>query len=480
MSRRLSLLVVVLCLVMPGPFARASGFEHVARLAGQGFRLGARAELLDSGRVLGAIAPRRALSPASVSKLYTAAAALDRWGPQHRFTTRLVSTGTIDDDGVLHGDLVLEGGGDPALVSEDLWRLIQRLRQRGITAVRGQLVVSQWRFGPVECVTTDRCRAASRADNAYSARLSSAAVNYASWCLDVLPGRGVGGAARILSCNTVEPATRVDNRVTTVARGGESRLDAERVTDERGDVLVVSGTIARDSRPRALYRASSDPAEQTARTLQSMLERAGIQVSGGTAVSRTRPPAAAAPLAEVDGKPLQTLLQRMLDYSNNFMADTLSLDLADTPRATLPQAGQAVAGFARGLPGHGPLVLHSGSGLTPENRTSAQGVTTLLAALYRRPALFPAFLAGLQLPVNGPMHFIRRGDPLFQDHVMLKTGTLNRPVAVRALGGYFRTASGRWGAFSVLVNGTASTPYLAWSTVLDAVSADLAAMIRAH
>ncbi|MBZ9559204.1 MULTISPECIES: D-alanyl-D-alanine carboxypeptidase/D-alanyl-D-alanine-endopeptidase [unclassified Modicisalibacter] len=474
--------ITVLCLLLMGGASSvlAAGFDHVARLADQGYRIGAQARLLDSGEVLAEIDPQRSLAPASVSKLYMAAAALDRWGPQHRFTSRLVSTGAVDSRGVLHGDLVFEGGGDPALVSEDLWRLIQRLRQQGVESVKGQLVVSQWRFGPVECVTTDRCRAESRADNAYSALLSAAAVNYGSWCLNVLPGHTVGGEARILSCDTVKPTTRIDNHVTTVAEGGDTRLDAERVTDAQGDVLVVRGKIAQGTYPRAIYRASSDPAEQTAQTLLAMLGRAGIEVSGGAAVSRTQPPVAATRLAAVDGKPLQELLLRTLNYSNNFMADTLSLDLVDTPRASLPEGGAAVAAFAESLPGHGPLTLKSGSGLTTENRTTAQGVNTLLAAMYQRPALFPTFVAGLQLPVNGPMRFIRRGDPLFQDHVMLKTGTLNQPFAVRALGGYFRTRSGRWGSFSVLVNGTASTPYLSWSKVLDPVAEDLAAMIRAY
>ena len=63
---------------------------------------------------------------------------------------------------------------------------------------------------------------------------------------------------------------------------------------------------------------------------------------------------------------------------------------------------------------------------------------------------------------------------------MLKTGTLNQPFAVRAAAGYFRTAQGRWGGVSVLVNGSGSTPYLSWPEVLDPLSLDLDAMILAN
>ncbi|WP_280540643.1 D-alanyl-D-alanine carboxypeptidase/D-alanyl-D-alanine-endopeptidase [Chromohalobacter sp. 11-W] len=479
-SQRVGRRVLALLVLTGLPLAvQAEGFDNLATLADKGFVIGAQAQLLGSGEDLGAIHPARRLSPASVTKLYTAAASLDRWGPQHRFTTQLMATGNVDAQGVLHGDLVLDGGGDPALTSENLWRLVQRLRERGVHAVDGQLVVSQWRFGPVTCVTTDRCKARSRSDNAYSALLSSAAVNYGSWCNRVKPGNAVGEAASISDCATVAPLIRLDNQVKTVAHGGDSRLSAERISSERGDTLRVSGQIARDSYSREIYRGSSDPAEQTAKTLMALLGQAGVEIEG-YATSTTPPPTTAKRLAAVDGKPLQELLLRMLNYSNNFMADTLALDLVAKPRAELQDAGNALMRFAQGLPGHGVPTLASGSGLTPENRVSARDLNALLSAMYQRSALFPTFVAGLQLPTNGPMHFIRRGSDTFQQSVMLKTGTLNEPVTVRAVAGYFRTQTGRWGSFAVLVNGTSQTPYLAWRQVLPLVAADLTEMIEAH
>ncbi len=78
------------------------------------------------------------------------------------------------------------------------------------------------------------------------------------------------------------------------------------------------------------------------------------------------------------------------------------------------------------------------------------------------------------------MRFIRKGPSSFQDRVMVKTGTLNEPVQVRAMTGYFRTRSNRWGAFTVLVNGTESTPYLNWTMVLERLSEDLAQLIESH
>ncbi|MFD2438883.1 D-alanyl-D-alanine carboxypeptidase [Modicisalibacter luteus] len=472
------LLSVLALLVSPLP-AVAAGFEHIARLTSEGYAVGAKAQLLDSGEVLGEIAAERQLSPASVTSC------MPRRQPW--------SAGGLSID--LRRDWSLRGcgrsrnpawrpghgrGGDPALATQDLWQLVQGLRQQDITAVKGMLVVSQWRYGPVECITTDRCEAQSRSAHAYDARLSSAGVNYGSWCVSVMPAAQAGLPARMLSCDTLEPAMVVVNQVTTVAAGEKVRLNAERVTHESVDTLRIKGQVPLGSVPHPVYRSSSDPARQTGHTLLALLEQSGVAVSGGFSTSDTPPPATARPLASVEGKPLQELLLRTLNYSNNFMADVLSLNLVDEPRASLAQAGQALEAFAESLPGHGPVTLLSGSGLTTENRTSAQGVNALLEAMYQRPALFPTFVAGLQLPANGPMRFIRRGGETFQNHVMLKTGTLNQPFAVRSVGGYFRTQSGRWGSFSVLVNGNASTPYLSWSEVLEPLAKDLTAMIDAY
>ena len=476
--------LVALCLtLLSAASAQAAGFGNLAELSKQGFLISAEARLLGTGdapgETLGSLTPERQLTPASVTKVYTAAAALDAWGPQHRFTTELVSTARPGSDGTLAGDLVMVGGGDPSLTSEDLWRLAQRLHQAGVRRVTGRLVVSQWRFGPVTCRTIDRCTARERSDNAYSALLTSAGVNYGSWCVQVAPG-AVGGPARITGCNSQAPLFAVNNRVTTQGANAGTSLQATRVNGAEGETLTVSGQISSNALPREVYRASADPAAQTAATLNAMLARSGILVEGGVATSSEAPPGGARRLAAVDGKPLQEILLRMLNYSNNYMADVLALDLVEGPRVELDQAGAALEAFVARVPGHGEVTLESGSGLTTGNKISARGGNALLEYMFERADLFPVFNAGLQAPTNGPMRFIRRGSPTFQSHVTLKTGTLNQPVAVRAVTGYFRTASHRFGVFTVLVNGTANTPYISWARVLDLVSLDLDRMIANH
>lgn len=455
-------------------------FSRLGQLQNKGFSISAEARLLDtdSNALLGSLNPERQLSPASVTKAYLSAAALSHFGPQHRFTSQLVSTGSVEN-GVLHGDLIFEGGGDPGLTTEDLWRLVQRLQLAGVREVDGALVVSQWRFGPVECITTDRCNARTRVTNAYSAPLTSAGVNFGSWCANIAPAAVAGEPARVGLCDSQAPLITIDNQVITRPANSGTEISVARITDERGDVMRLTGQISTNATARDVYRGAGDAAEKTAQVLLSMLNQAGVAVRDPWRVSSTRP-SGAQRLAAVDSKPLQELLQRTMHYSNNYMADVLALNLVETPQAQLRQAGQAIEAYAESLPGHGPLTLTSGSGLTTDNRTSAHGVNVMLEDMYYQSALFPSFVATFQSPANGVMRFIRRGSSTFQNHVMLKTGTLNQPFAVRAVGGYFRTAQGRWGVFSVLVNGSGSTPYLSWAEVLDPLSLDLDAMILAN
>ncbi len=154
--------------------------------------------------------------------------------------------------------------------------------------------------------------------------------------------------------------------------------------------MLLRGHIALGASPRDVYRASGDPARQTARTLMAMLEQSGIGVGQGYVTSIEPPPASARVLAQVQGRPLQELLLHVMNYSNNFMADVLALNLVDRPRASLLEGGEALQDYVAGVPDHGPLIMLSGSGLTTENRTSAQGPTCYSKACSTAPRCFPA------------------------------------------------------------------------------------------
>ena len=95
---------------------------------------------VDGGGPQLAVNPDRPMNPASVMKLVTAFAALERFGPAHTWTTRVTTNGTLHG-GVLDGDLFVVGGGDPLLTDERMWKLLRRVRALGIDTVRGDIML---------------------------------------------------------------------------------------------------------------------------------------------------------------------------------------------------------------------------------------------------------------------------------------------------------------------------------------------------
>jgi len=121
------------------PVARPDTAELIVQ-AGLGGTVGFVVADADSGEVLESIDGDVALPPASVTKSVTALYALDALGPDHRFTTRILADGPIAD-GVLDGNLILAGGGDPQLVTDDLADLAQRMKDTGLREVKGDFLV---------------------------------------------------------------------------------------------------------------------------------------------------------------------------------------------------------------------------------------------------------------------------------------------------------------------------------------------------
>jgi serine-type D-Ala-D-Ala carboxypeptidase/endopeptidase (penicillin-binding protein 4) len=117
-----------------------------AALLKSGASSGALVTDLTSGELLYAARADLARVPASNEKLYTTATALGRFGPSARLSTELLTSGTIDANGLLSGDLILRGGGDPTFSSEDIDSLGRAVQRAGIEKLSGGVVGDESRF----------------------------------------------------------------------------------------------------------------------------------------------------------------------------------------------------------------------------------------------------------------------------------------------------------------------------------------------
>jgi D-alanyl-D-alanine carboxypeptidase/D-alanyl-D-alanine-endopeptidase (penicillin-binding protein 4) len=342
-------------------------------------------------------------------------------------------------------------------------------------------------FGTLPCETRDRCMGQERTDRAYNALLSSIGVDFGNWCLVVRPGV-VNGEAALRSCSGTALPIPVDGRILTGREGSRETLQIERVTGREGDRLRVSGSVAVGPAQR-IYRAMADPALGTGQLLGAMLRQIGVRVSAEVAVTNAALPPNLQRLAEVEGLQLREQVGRMMRYSNNYIADVLTLNLAaERARATqdrLSTASNVLLEYllrdrkadARG--GDFPI-LASGSGLTPENRLSARDLATLLARQYRDARRFPAFYGSLVVPREAPFSFLRRGGPDWLDRVALKTGSMNEPYSVGGVAGYLRRRDGGWMAFAVIVNGSDARRQIPLGDAIGAAREDLEGVLARY
>jgi D-alanyl-D-alanine carboxypeptidase/D-alanyl-D-alanine-endopeptidase (penicillin-binding protein 4) len=336
-------------------------------------------------------------------------------------------------------------------------------------------------FGELGCDSIDRCNGLRRTSRAYNAAPSAIGVNYGSWCITV---RAPAGATRASAggCASGELPIPLTG---TVRIGSGAALSIERSTDDKGDRITVGGNIAAGEE-RSVHRAMSDPAAGTGQIMRGILQQAGITVDGGVETTLN---AGATPqrLAKVDSLLLQEQVGRMMRWSNNYIADVLTMGIAlartGKPPASLAEAAGGLTTLLGAdcctVPGSSP-VMESGSGLTTTNRLSAQDLVQVLRREYRDPRRFPAFQGSFVVPRDGAFEFLKTGNDDWLDRVSLKTGSLTEPVSVNGIAGYLRRRDGGFMAFAIIVNGSDRLPQVSRTDALGAARADLEALLARY
>jgi len=144
---KLAVLLIVLAPVtglpqtaLPLPVRNALAFRSVPDDA-----LSAYVEEIGTGDVILAWNETLPRNPASVEKMVTTLVALDTLGPTYRWRTEVRLSGEVSN-GVLHGDLMIKGYGDPYLVTERFWQLLREVRQLGVVKIDGDLLLDDSYF----------------------------------------------------------------------------------------------------------------------------------------------------------------------------------------------------------------------------------------------------------------------------------------------------------------------------------------------
>ena len=407
----------------------------------------------------------RRLVPASNAKLFTTAAALHYLGPEFRFVTVLFADGRVNN-GVLFGDLVLYGTGDPTfgLDTASLAPFADSVVRAGIRRVRGDVV------GDASFLGAELQGPGWSPDNfAQPFAAPPSALNAAEnrIVITVWPGEGLGAAARV----TMDPPNDYYGLASVVITGGprsRTRIEVER-GPARG-VIALSGVIAPGARPWRTPVVVQEPAVFAAGLLRRLLEARGVVIQGGVrSETDDAPRRAQQMLAAVRGRggdpfehaiavrrsvPLDALVTMMNHRSHNLSAELVLRAVGRTVggAGTFASGAQAVARFLRGEVGLGADAFHvtDGSGLSLLDEATPRSLVQLLAFMRTAPE-GRAFVRSL--PVVGEGITSRMMGTPAEGRVRAKTGTLNN---VSALSGYVSAAGGEQLAFALIANNPGS------------------------
>lgn len=395
--------------------------------------------------------PHIAKSPASTTKLITAAVTLREIPTGTRFTTEVMTDGPFEN-GILKGNLILKGGGDPSFVSETLWLLVNRLRLAGLKAVEGDIIVDDSYF---DTILIDPGRDTKRSEQAYDAPISAMSFNWNSAQILIRPSNRLETLPQVL----IEPASdylEVDNRAATTSGNSIANLNLLRRQhlDGSGDTLVVRGSMGIGADTFETRRNITQPALWSGLNLKHYLGYMDIAVSGEVVQDLT--PATARMLASVDGRPVEQLVIDMNKVSSNFIAEMLTKNIA--ARRSTP--GTMSAGLdimneymeSLGLDRNEYLLVNP-AGLTYTNRLSANALVQVLHNAMQDFRIAPEFIASLPIAgLDGTLERRMRDTPA-QGWVRAKTGYVDGAVS---LAGFAEGANGNPIVYAFLYNGPAS------------------------
>lgn len=398
--------------------------------------------------------PQALVNPASLMKLVTTAAALDLLGPAWTWSTPVWIQGTALN-GVLEGNLVIKGSGDPKLTQERLWLMLRRVQQLGVREIRGDIVIDRSAFALPPHNPADFDNEPYRPSNVGPDALL---LNYKSVLLTFTPDPARGLA--VVSSEPPLSGVRVDLSVPLSNGACDDWRGALRPDHVDPLRIRFAGAYALSCGERQWPLAYADPKAYNARVLAGMWRE-----MGGKLVGRVREGTAPTdpPSFEITSPPLAEVVRDINKFSNNVMSQQLFLTLPLTQRGapgSIEQARDLLRAWLSerfGEPLARGTVIDNGSGLSRDSRLSAQLLARLLQSAYAGPAM-PELMSSM--PVIGVDGTLRRARNGSTGRAHLKTGSL-RDVA--GIAGYVLAGSGRRYVLVAIVNhpnATAARPAL--------------------
>lgn len=427
---------------------------------------GLKVVALESGKVIFEHNSQKLFSPASNSKLYTVALALDRLGPDYRIKTSLYAAAKPSSSGVLKGDLIIFGRGDPTinarLHGNDIYAalepLVAALTNAGVKTITGDIIGDDSYFhGP----PYGSGWAWDDVESYYGAEISALTINDNTLQVSVKPGTKPGERCNL----ALSPATTYvtfSNRSETVASASRRTINFYRLPDE--NVIYVSGKMPLQESGYNDDITVHNPAGLFVWFFKDALARHGIKVAGKARtmgwLERQAEPLHFDKLVElgsVESLPMSEIAREVMKPSQNLYTDLLLAHVGEqhrtaetSPNETSEDLGirelnkfLAEAGVKKG-----DVFFEEGSGLSRNNLTTPNATIALLQFMSHHKCA-DIYLNALPIAgVDGTLRSRMKGTAA-ANNVHAKTGTLRW---ANSLSGFATSAAGERLIFSIMLN----------------------------
>ncbi len=408
------------------PVARKSAVDLI-RAAGLEGQVGFVIADTASGEVLERVDAITGRPPASVTKTLTALYALETLGADYRFATRLLATGPISE-GVLDGDLILAGGGDPNLVTDELAMLAQRLVAAGVRDVRGNFLVWGDALPGVKEIEPGQLDQLG-----YNPSLGGLNLNFNR----VLFEWARTGADYTISMDarseTLRPVVTT-SRVQIVDRSGPVYTYVEGAGVD--EWTVAKGALGAGG---SRWLPVRFPALYAGEVFHIVATDAGVTLPAPHLAAKEP---TGQEVARFESVPLREMMRGMLLHSTNLTAEAAGMTATASRLGMARGMRTSAMGMAQWFKDRAGIAPHLAdhSGLSDENRISSSDMVKLLDADGVRETLQP-----IMKPIT-MLDDQRRAIKNFPGQVRAKTGTLN---FVSALAGYLDADGGRSLSFAI-------------------------------
>jgi D-alanyl-D-alanine carboxypeptidase/D-alanyl-D-alanine-endopeptidase (penicillin-binding protein 4) len=363
-------------------------------------------------------------------------------------------------EGTLFGNLVIKGQGDPKLVIERLWLLLRRVQGLGIDKIAGDIVLDRSAF---ETLEADPASFDGEPLRPYNATPDALLLNFKSVVMTFVPDRtahtaqvhfepplaGVQMQTSVPLSPATGPGASATNGSSAACGDYRATLKADFSDPTR---IRFGGSYPLACAEKVWPVAYADPASYSLRAVEGLWRAMGGQLGGKVRAGVPGSATALTPVFEMNSPALAEVIRDINKFSNNVMAQQLFLSLslparpanstAATPGVAPPasrEASRAVLNrwWKDRMGSDDAPTVDNGSGLSRNERISAQALARMLQTAYRSP-LMPELMSSL--PITGVDGTLRRSKAATQGSAHLKTGSLRD---VTALAGYVHGASGQ-------------------------------------